>query len=142
MALVIPQLVFALVAAWGLVELFRKETDRKRALKALYYAVGITGGLCLFFALFTPMDFRSALDAQYGMPDWYMNALAGRLPVCVYPFGQAFALCALHPVGVGIGGFVGSGQALPEPVAFREEEFHPAGACPVGGGPHHHAGQG
>ena len=76
MALVIPQLVFALVAAWGLVELFRKETDRKRALKALYYAVGITGGLCLFFALFTPMDFRSALDAQYGMPDWYMNALA------------------------------------------------------------------
>ncbi len=58
MALVIPQLVFALVAAWGLVELFRKETDRKRALKALYYAVGITGGLCLFFALFTPMDFQ------------------------------------------------------------------------------------
>ncbi|MDE6450815.1 MAG: YfhO family protein, partial [Odoribacter sp.] len=75
MALVIPQLVFAFLAGWGLLELFRQKADKKNLLKALYYAVGITGGLCLFFALFTPMSFRSVLDAQYQMPDWYMNAL-------------------------------------------------------------------
>lgn len=76
MALVIPQLVFAFLAGWGLFELFRQKADKKNLLKALYYAVGITGGLCLFFALFTPMSFHSVLDAQYQMPDWYMNALA------------------------------------------------------------------
>lgn len=76
MALVIPQLVFAVIAVWGLIEIFRRKNERQQLLKSLYYAVGITGGLCLFFAFFAPMDFRSALDFQYGMPDWYMNALA------------------------------------------------------------------
>ena len=76
MALVIPQFVFAFMAVWGLVELFRRKQERQQMLKALYYAVGITGGLCLFFALFTPMSFQSVLDGQYGMPAWYMNALA------------------------------------------------------------------
>lgn len=75
MALVIPQLSFALIAVWGLITLLQRRNEKQQLLKALYYAVGITGGLCLFFAFFAPMDFRSALDFQYGMPDWYMNAL-------------------------------------------------------------------
>lgn len=76
MALVIPQLIFVLVAVWGLANLFHHKISRPEALKALYYALGITGGLCLFFALFTPLSFHSVLDGQYQMPDWYMNALA------------------------------------------------------------------
>ena len=76
MALVIPQLIFAVIAVWGLIMLFKRKNEKQQLLKALYYAVGITGGLCLFFAFFAPMDFRSSLDFQYGMPDWYMNALA------------------------------------------------------------------
>ncbi len=76
MALVIPQFVFAVMAVWGLVELFRGKHERREVLRALYYAVGITGGLCLLFALFAPMSFRSVLDGQYGMPGWYMDALA------------------------------------------------------------------
>ena len=75
MALVIPQLIFAVVGVWGLIMLFKHKNEKQQLLKALYYAVGITGGLCLFFAFFAPMDFRSPLDFQYGMPDWYMNAL-------------------------------------------------------------------
>lgn len=76
MALVIPQLIFCLLAAWGLIELFHQKKDKKHLLKSLYYAVGITGGLCLFFALFAPLSFHSLYDAQYRLPDWYMNALA------------------------------------------------------------------
>lgn len=75
MALVIPQLTFALLAAWGLVEMFRQKNNKAYLLKSLYYAVGITGGLCLFFALFAPLNFRSVLDVQYQLPDWYLNAL-------------------------------------------------------------------
>ncbi len=75
MALVIPQLIFAVIAVWGLVDLSRRKNEKQQLLKALYYAVGVTGGLCLFFAFFAPMDFRSDLDVQYGMPEWYMNAL-------------------------------------------------------------------
>lgn len=76
MALVIPQFTFAFLGAWGIMEVFHQHTDKKYLLKSLYYAVGITGGLCLFFALFTPFSFRSVLDVQYQMPEWYMNALA------------------------------------------------------------------
>lgn len=76
MALVIPQLLFAVVAVWGLITLLERKNEKQQLLKALYYAVGITGGLCLFFAFFAPLDFRSPLDFQYGMPDWYMDALA------------------------------------------------------------------
>lgn len=75
MALVIPQFAFCLLAGWGLIELYRGQNDKKYLLKSLYYAVGITGGLCLFFALFAPLSFHSLYDAQYQMPDWYMNAL-------------------------------------------------------------------
>jgi len=75
MALVIPQLTFTLLAVWGLIELCRQKNNKKYLLKSLYYAVGITGGLCLFFALFTPGSFRSVYDAQYQLPDWYINAL-------------------------------------------------------------------
>lgn len=75
MALVIPQLTFALFAAWGLVELWRRKDEKTYLLKSFYYAVGITGGLCLFFALFTPLDFTSVYDVRNQMPDWYQNAL-------------------------------------------------------------------
>lgn len=75
MALVIPQFTFCLLAGWGLIALFRDKDDKKKRLKALACAVGTTGGLCLFFALFAPLDFRSAFDGRYQLPDWYMNAL-------------------------------------------------------------------
>lgn len=76
MALVIPQLTFAILAVWGLIEMCRQKNNKAYLLKSLYYAVGITGGLCLFFALFAPLSFHSILDVQYQLPDWYLNALA------------------------------------------------------------------
>ena len=75
MALVIPQLSFCLLAGWGLIELFRQKENKRNLLRALYYAVGLSGGLCLYFALFTPLNFHSVNDVQYQLPDWYMSAL-------------------------------------------------------------------
>ena len=75
MALVIPQFSFCLLAGWGLIELYRQKANQNYLLKALYYAVGITGGLCLYFALFTPLSFHSPADMLHQLPDWYLNAL-------------------------------------------------------------------
>ena len=77
MALVIPGLTFPLIGIWGLKVIFAQEVDRKRLLRGLYWAAGLTGGLCLVFWLVPGalLDFRSAADAQYQLPDWYYNAL-------------------------------------------------------------------
>ncbi len=52
MILVIAQLLFPLLAALGLAELIHGRLDRKRALKALKIAGGVTGGILLLLVLF------------------------------------------------------------------------------------------
>lgn len=77
MALVIPGLVFPVIAIWGLKEILTQQVDDALLKKGLIASLAITGGLCLILWLMPSLflDFRSAYDAGYGMPDWYYNAL-------------------------------------------------------------------
>jgi hypothetical protein len=77
MALVIPGLIFPLIAVWGLKEVFSEQVDNERLKKGLIYALALTGGLCLVLWVMPSLflDFHSSYDAQYQLPDWYYNAL-------------------------------------------------------------------
>lgn len=77
MALVIPEMTFPLIGIWGLSLVLRQQADGKLLQRGFWWALGITGGLCLVLWLAPTafLDFRSALDARYQLPDWYYNAL-------------------------------------------------------------------
>lgn len=67
MALVVVQWAVPLLAAAGLMVLWRGEVARERLLKALAWSVGVTGGLCLLLAVAGPalFDFgRSESEAM------------------------------------------------------------------------------
>ncbi|MDR2119074.1 MAG: YfhO family protein [Tannerellaceae bacterium] len=79
MALVIPGLVFPVIAVWGLRRVLDRKVDGKLLKKGFAWSLGITGGICLLIWL-TPslfLDFRSAYDAQFAsqVPEWYYTAL-------------------------------------------------------------------
>ncbi|MCC8173073.1 MAG: hypothetical protein LIO65_01380, partial [Odoribacter sp.] len=77
MALVIPGITFPIIALWGLKEVLTQKIDTNYLKKALYYSVGITGGICLILWLIPGafFDFVSSNDVYYQLPDWYYNAL-------------------------------------------------------------------
>ena len=79
MALVIPGLVFPLVAIWGLRDIFRGNVDDKTMKKGFLWSLGITGGICLVVFLIPSLllNFHSAYDAQFQnqVPEWYYTAL-------------------------------------------------------------------
>lgn len=79
MALVIPGMVFPIVAIWGLHEIFARKVDDVRLKKGLLWALGLTGGLCLVLWLMPSLllNFRSTYDAQFQsqVPEWYYSAL-------------------------------------------------------------------
>lgn len=77
MALVIPGLVFPLIAFWGLKEILSGKVDVNLLKRGTLTALGLTGGICLILWLMPSLflDFRSPMDTQYQMPDWYYNAL-------------------------------------------------------------------
>lgn len=77
MALVIPGMIFPIVGIWGLKAILSQEVERDKVRRSLYWALGITGGLCLLFWIMPGvfLDFQSANDVQYQFPDWYYNAL-------------------------------------------------------------------
>ncbi len=77
MALVIPGMVFPLIALWGMKELFTGEVDMKTFKKGFITALTVTGGLCLIVWLL-PSSFlglRSNYDYAYQYPDWFIQAL-------------------------------------------------------------------
>lgn len=65
MALVILQITTPLLAVMGISEFLK---DRKKYMKSLYAAVGITAGIALLLCIFPGIigNFSSASDAQYG----------------------------------------------------------------------------
>lgn len=67
MALVIAEVTMVTLAVLALKKILEAEGNRKEYIRPLYIAVGITGGLCLFFAVFAGglMDFSSPSDAAY-----------------------------------------------------------------------------
>lgn len=77
MALVIAQFTVPLLALLALKDLLDKKIPMASFSKGFKYALGITGGICLIFALAPGMffDFRSSSDAAHNMPDWYYAAL-------------------------------------------------------------------
>lgn len=79
MALVIPGLVFPVVAIWGLKEILTEKVNEARLKKGFLWSLGITGGLCLILWLMPSLllDFQSAYDAQFQnqVPEWYYTAL-------------------------------------------------------------------
>ncbi|MDR1555845.1 MAG: MFS transporter, partial [Tannerellaceae bacterium] len=79
MALVIPGLVFPVVAIWGLRLILAGEVEDERLKKGFTWSLGITGGICLLIWLLPSLflDFRSSYDAQFvsQVPEWYYNAL-------------------------------------------------------------------
>lgn len=77
MALVIPGMVVPIVAFWGLKELFAGKVDDVAFKRGMIGALAVTGGLSLIVWLMPSLllDFRSPMDAQYQLPDWYYNSL-------------------------------------------------------------------
>jgi len=79
MTLVIAELCIPLLAILGLQKAFSGGMDKKKLTKYLYYSLGITGGISLFFAVAgnSIFDFISPSDEQYKsyFPDWLITAL-------------------------------------------------------------------
>ena len=66
-ALIIAEVTMAALAILALKEIFDNKENRKNYLKPIYMSAGITGGLCLLFALLggSLMSFSSPSDANY-----------------------------------------------------------------------------
>ncbi|MGM9759173.1 MAG: YfhO family protein [Parabacteroides sp.] len=77
MALVIPNMVFPLIAIWGLKEIMEGEVEPERLKRGFIGALAITGGLSLIVWLMPTLffDFHSPMDEMYQLPDWYYQAL-------------------------------------------------------------------
>lgn len=77
MALVIPGLVAPIIGIWGLKEILQEKVAYEQVKKGLIGALVITGGLSLIVWLMPSLllDFRSAYDAQYQLPEQFYNAL-------------------------------------------------------------------
>lgn len=74
MSLVIANVTMATLGILAIKEIMA-DGDKKKFLKPLYISFGITGGLCLIFALFgkSMFEFSSNIDANY--PAWLVTAL-------------------------------------------------------------------
>jgi hypothetical protein len=79
MALVIPGLVFPVVAVWGLHRILTERVGEELLKKGFLWSLGLTGGICLLVWLIPSLflDFRSNYDVQFTnqVPEWYYNAL-------------------------------------------------------------------
>lgn len=94
MTLTISCLCMAILAFLAIKELTSESVDTKEKLKALYIGVGITGGLCLLFALIPSLagDFSAASDNSYGST---YSFLTQTLPLDRMEMLQADALRSL-----------------------------------------------
>lgn len=78
MALIMAEVTMVALAILALKEIFDHKENRKIYLKPLYISAGITGGLCLIFALLggSLMSFSGVIDAQFqNYPPEFMAAI-------------------------------------------------------------------
>lgn len=75
MTLVIAELTIPLLALIGLKQIFDGNHDKKELIKAIKWAVGIAGGICLIFLIIPALagKFISLNDGEY--PEWLRSAL-------------------------------------------------------------------
>ncbi|MDR0574928.1 MAG: hypothetical protein LBG96_13045 [Tannerella sp.] len=80
MALVIAEVTMAALAILALKEIFDRKENRKIYLKPVSIAAGITGGLCLVFALFgsSLMSFSGPADSQIQNPELLAAVVSDR----------------------------------------------------------------
>lgn len=76
-ALVIPAFIFPIMAILGIKELFAGNLKKEKLVHALYWSGGITAGICFILWMMPGVffNFESTYDAQYGLPQWYFDAL-------------------------------------------------------------------
>ena len=83
MALVIPGLVFPIIAFWGLRDIIEEKVDKKLLNKGLIWSLAITGGICLIVWWFPELffNFQSNYDAlqQYNQQPWYDSLVHDRI---------------------------------------------------------------
>ena len=77
MTLIIAEFTIPLLALIGLKEIFDGKPDKKTIIKAMKWALGIAGGICLIFIIIPGLagNFTSINDSQYQFPDWMVSAL-------------------------------------------------------------------
>ena len=98
MALAIAGVTMAALAVLALKEIFDNKENRKIYLKPLYISSGITGGLCLIFALFGSglMSFSSQSDAMYqNYPDLLAAIVSDRKSMLTSDSWRSFIFIAL-----------------------------------------------
>jgi len=82
MALVIPGLVFPIIAFWGLKNILEEKPDAKLLKKGFIWSLSITGGICLIIWWFPGLffNFQSEYDTmlQYDKQPWYDALLQDR----------------------------------------------------------------
>ena len=82
MSLVIPGLVFPIIAFWGLKDIFEEKVDSKLLKRGFIWSLSITGGLCLIIWWFPSLlgNFQSSADVQYqyDQQTWYDALLRDR----------------------------------------------------------------
>jgi hypothetical protein len=80
MALVIPGLVFPVIAFWGLKEIAEGKVDERLLKKGFVWALSVTGGICLVVWWFPDLffSFQSNYDAQYEQQPWYDGLVRDR----------------------------------------------------------------
>lgn len=79
-SLVIPGLVFPIIAFWGLKLIIEEKVDAKRLKTGLIWSLAITGGLCLIIWLFPGafFSFQSNYDAQMLNQPYYSSLIVDR----------------------------------------------------------------
>jgi hypothetical protein len=75
MTLVIAELCIPLLAILGLQKVISGEIDRKKLTKYLYYSIGITGGISLFFAMAGSSMFSFEASVDTNLPEWLIEPL-------------------------------------------------------------------
>ena len=77
--LIVAEITMPLLGFLALKQLLSGETERRKTLRAIGIAGGVSAGICLFFALFGGMiyDFTSSQDARFAgrLEDWIYTAI-------------------------------------------------------------------
>ena len=77
--LIVAEITIPLMAFWGLKTITEGSLSKEKVVRAIYYSVGITGGICLLLALFggSLFSFTSRHDAQFvsQIPEFAYDAI-------------------------------------------------------------------
>jgi hypothetical protein len=97
MALIIAEVTMVTLAILAMKEIFDNKDNRKIYLKPVYISAGITGGLCLIFALFggALMSFSGYVDAQIQSPEQLSAIVFDRKSLLTSDSWRSFIFIAL-----------------------------------------------